>query len=61
MLKRILNYKYKTYIQQRQSDHNYNTYNINNKFIKSISNNKSIKRKEYFSLIKFLHKEILNI
>ena len=35
-------------------------YDINNKSVKSISNDKIIKEKEQFSLIKFSHEEVLS-
>ena len=55
------NHKHKMFIQQTQSDHDRNVYNINNKLIKLISNNKIIKRKENFLFIKFSNEGFPNI
>ena len=53
-------YKHKTFIQRTQSDHDRDMYNINNKFVKSISSNEIIKRKENFLFIQFSNEEFLN-
>ena len=47
-------------IQRTQSDHDHDVYDIKNQSVKSISNNKIIKRKKNFSLIKFLNEEFFN-
>ena len=54
------NYKYKTFIQRTQNDHDRNVYDINNTFIKLISSNKIIKRKENFLFIKFSNEKFFN-
>ena len=54
------NHERETYIQRKQGDYDCDVYDINNKFIKFISSNKSIKRKECFSFIKFSHEEVLS-
>ena len=55
------NYKHKTIVQWTQNNHDHYTYNINNWFIKSISNNEIIEKKENFLLIKFSNEEFFNI
>ena len=54
------NHEHETFIQRTQSSHNRDTYDINNKFVKLISNDKIIKRKENFLFIKFLNEEFFN-
>ena len=54
------NYKHKTFIQRRHRDHNRDVYHINNRFVKSISNNEIIERKKNFLFIKFLNEEFLS-
>ena len=54
------NHEHEAFIQRTQSDHNRDVYNINNKLIKTISNNKIIKKKENFLFMKFSNKEFSN-
>ena len=54
------NYKHETFIQQTQSGYDRDAYNINNKLVKSILNNKIIKKKENFLFIKFSNEEFLS-
>ena len=48
------------HVKQTQDNNNYNTHNINDRFIKSISDDETIKRKKQFSLIKFSHEKVLS-
>ena len=54
------NHEYEMFIQRTQSNHDRDAYDINNKLIKLILNNKIIKRKENFLFIKFLNEEFLS-
>ena len=47
------NHEHKTFIQRTQSGHDRDAYHNNKKFVKSILNNRIIKRKENFLFIKF--------
>ena len=40
------NYEYKTYVERTQNDDDYNMHDINNKSVKSVSDDEIIKRKE---------------
>ena len=42
------NHKHKTFIQRTQSDHDHDAYDINNRFIKLISNNEIIEKKTFY-------------
>ena len=55
------NYEYETFIQRTQNDHDRDVYNINNRLVKLISNNRIIKRRENFLFIKFSNEEFFNI
>ena len=54
------NYEHETFIQRTQNDHDRDVYNINNKFVKSISSNEIIERKKNFLFIKFSNEEFLS-
>ena len=54
------NYKYKTIVQQTQSDNNRDINNYNNQSTKSVLDNKSIEKNENFSFIKFSNEEFSN-
>ena len=54
------NHEHEALLQRTQSDHGRNVYNINNRFVKSISNNEIIERKENFLFIKFSNEEFLS-
>ena len=54
------NYECETHIQRKQGGHDRDVYDINNKFVESISNYKIIKREKYFLFIKFSHEEVLS-
>ena len=42
------NYEHETFIQRTQNDHDRDVYNINNKLVKSISNNEIIEKEKNF-------------
>ena len=54
------NHKHKMFIQRTQSNYDRDTYDINNKFVKLISSNEIIERKENFLFIKFSNEELFN-
>ena len=54
-------YEYKMIIQQMQSNHDRNIYNINNRSVKSVSDNRIIERKENLLFIKFSNEEFSSI
>ena len=53
------NHKHETFIQRTQNDYDRNVYNINNKLVKLILNNKIIEKKN-FLFIKFSNEKFFN-
>ena len=54
------NHEHKAIIQRTQNDYDCCAYDINNQFVKSVSDNEIIWKKKSFSFIKFSNEEFSN-